>query len=438
MNSEIPKNLEAEKALLSCLCVEGNSNAYDSIANAVKQDDFFDYKYGLVFKAIGSLASKGEAIDLISLCEELKTSGDLEQIGDAVDVMAITDGAQTSTSTKYFAKIVREKSKLREIIKSFRIGLEEATAESKTSEEISGKVQSILLELDVGSDDKTPVTTSVNDLRSEFQQMMDGTYTKSAVETHIGHLDEKLGCKGIGAGEVMVVAAPTSCGKSQLALNICARNIMHKQVPCGIVSLEMPQKQVMKRLVSCISGVPLGLVQDGVASDENMKRVNEALDKVEKAPLYTIHSCRGIDDLTAQIRVMHRKHGVKLVVIDYLQLIPFNTAHSKAEAVSDMSHKIKQMALDLNISVVLLSQVNREGSKSQGLELYHLRDSGDIENDADVIILMWPYGADLHDSKRSDASGTYALMQYKLAKNREGERDLKGQFKFFNQYGRFF
>ena len=93
---------------------------------------------------------------------------------------------------------------------------------------------------------------------------------------------------------------------------------------------------------------------------------------------------------------------------------------------------------DLNISVVLLSQVNREGSKSQGLELYHLRDSGDIENDADVIILMWPYGADLHDSKRSDASGTYALMQYKLAKNREGERDLKGQFKFFNQYGRFF
>ena len=135
---------------------------------------------------------------------------------------------------------------------------------------------------------------------------------------------------------------------------------------------------------------------------------------------------------------MHRKHGVKLVVIDYLQLIPFNTAHSKAEAVSDMSHKIKQMALDLNISVVLLSQVNREGSKSQGLELYHLRDSGDIENDADVIILMWPYGADLHDSKRSDASGTYALMQYKLAKNREGERDLKGQFKFFNQYGRFF
>ena len=187
MNSEIPKNLEAEKALLSCLCVEGNSNAYDSIASALKQDDFYDYKYGLVFKAIGSLASKGEAIDLISLCEELKTSGDLEQIGNAVDVMAITDGAQTSVSTKYFAKIVKEKSKLREIIKSFRIGLEEATAESKTSEEISGKVQSILLELDVGSDDKTPVTTSVNDLRSEFQQRLDGTYTKSAVETHIGH-----------------------------------------------------------------------------------------------------------------------------------------------------------------------------------------------------------------------------------------------------------
>jgi replicative DNA helicase len=104
-----------------------------------------------------------------------------------------------------------------------------------------------------------------------------------------------------------------------------------------------------------------------------------------------------------------------------------------------MSHKIKQLALDLNIAIILLSQVNREGSKAEyGLELYHLRDSGDIENDADVILLMWPTDKDLEESRRTDASGTYALMQYKIAKNREGQRDLKGQFKFFNQYGRFY
>tara|TARA_R100001163_G_scaffold15456_2_gene13981 strand:+ start:2292 stop:3611 length:1320 start_codon:yes stop_codon:yes gene_type:complete len=435
----IPKNLEAEQALLSCLCIEGTTDAYDSISSTVKKEDFYEYKNGLVFNAISSLASKGEAIDSISICEELKQFGSLDEVGGAIEVMARTDKVQTATSTKYFANIVQEKSKLREMIRSFRIGVEDALAENKKASEISGAVQNKLIELEVGSDDKTPVKTSVNALRGDFKDMLNGEYQHQAIETHIRHLDEKLGCRGIGLGEVLVIAAPTSCGKSQLALNICARNISRNNLPCGIVSLEMPQKQIIKRMTGCISGVQIAQIQDQVVRDEDMDKVNDALEQIEGAPLFTIHSVKNINDLTAKIRAMHRRHKVELVVIDYLQLIPFNSANSKAEAVSDMSHKIKQLALDLNIAIVLLSQVNREGSRSQeGLELYHLRDSGDIENDADVILLMWPFNTDLADSKRSDATGTYALMQYKIAKNREGERDLKGQFKFFNQFGRFF
>lgn len=439
MEQILPKNLEAEQALLSCLCVEGTTDAYDSIASTVKKEDFYEYKNSLVFNAISSLASKGDAIDIISLCEELKQLGNLEDVGGSIEVMARTDRVTTSTSTKYFASIVREKSKLRDMIKSFRIGLEDSLSEEKKAHEISGAIQSKLIELEVGSDDKSPVKESVNDLKKDFADMLSGEYTHSAVETHIGHLDEKLGCRGIGLGEVMVIAAPTSCGKSQLALNICARNISRDNTPCGVISLEMPQKQIIKRLTACMSGVPLAKIQDNVASEDDMLMVNDALEQIEKAPLYTIHSVKNINDLTAQIRALHRRHQVKLVVVDYLQLIPFSSANSKAEAVSDMSHKIKQLALDLNIAIVLLSQVNREGSRShEGLELYHLRDSGDIENDADVIVLMWPFNTDLADSKRTDATGTYALMKYKIAKNREGERDLKGQFKFFNQYGRFY
>ncbi len=439
MEQVIPKNLEAEQALLSCLCIEGTTDAYDSISSTVKKEDFYEYKNGLVFNAISSLASKGEAIDSISICEELKQFGSLDEVGGAIEVMARTDKVQTATSTKYFANIVQEKSKLREMIRSFRIGVEDALAENKKASEISGAVQNKLIELEVGSDDKTPVKTSVNALRGDFKDMLNGEYQHQAIETHIRHLDEKLGCRGIGLGEVLVIAAPTSCGKSQLALNICARNISRNNLPCGIVSLEMPQKQIIKRMTGCISGVQIAQIQDQVVRDEDMDKVNDALEQIEGAPLFTIHSVKNINDLTAKIRAMHRRHKVELVVIDYLQLIPFNSANSKAEAVSDMSHKIKQLALDLNIAIVLLSQVNREGSRSQeGLELYHLRDSGDIENDADVILLMWPFNTDLADSKRSDATGTYALMQYKIAKNREGERDLKGQFKFFNQFGRFF
>ena len=131
MEQVIPKNLEAEQALLSCLCIEGTTDAYDSISSIVKKEDFYEYKNGLVFNAISSLASKGEEIDAISLCEELKQLGSLDEVGGAIEVMARTDKVQTATSTKYFANIVQEKSKLREMIRSFRIGVEDALAENK-------------------------------------------------------------------------------------------------------------------------------------------------------------------------------------------------------------------------------------------------------------------------------------------------------------------
>ena len=156
--------------------------------------------------------------------------------------------------------------------------------------------------------------------------------------------------------------------------------------------------------------------------------------------LYSSHSVRDVDDLVIQCRSAVRKYGVKLVVVDYLQLVPWDAKKfSKTEAVSDISHKIKQMAIELDISVILLSQVNREGSRSEGgLEVYHLRDSGDIENDADVIIMMYPEGMCMNKATRVDSEGEYKNMIYKIGKNREGERDLMGLFKFYNHYGRFY
>jgi replicative DNA helicase len=136
---------------------------------------------------------------------------------------------------------------------------------------------------------------------------------------------------------------------------------------------------------------------------------------------------------------MHRKFGIELVIIDYLQLIPWDARKfDKVQAISDISHKIKQMAIELNLPVILLSQINREGAKSEALQLYHLRDSGDIENDADVIILMYPDGMTMDRATRVDINGEYKKMIYNIAKNREGERDVKGEFKFYNKLGRFY
>ena len=267
--------------------------------------------------------------------------------------------------------------------------------------------------------------------------MQAGDYVPDVVKTHTNNLDSELGNRGIAAGEVMTVAAPTSCGKSALALYIVSQAVAKDGHACGVFSLEMPQKQLTKRLTQVISGVNLRSVEDNVAQPEQVKRVHETISNLKTMPVYTSHSVKSADDLYSQTRQFVNKHGVKLLVIDYLQLIPFSSKMGKAEGIASISHKIKQMAIDLNIAIILLAQVNREGAKNGRLKLYDLKDSGDIENDADVVLLMYPSNGDVESSKDKDARGGFTRLTYEIAKNREGERDIGGTFKFYHCTGRF-
>jgi len=199
----------------------------------------------------------------------------------------------------------------------------------------------------------------------------------------------------------------------------------------------MPQKQLTKRLTQVMSGVNIRSVEENVATNAQMKRVTDTVNSLSELPIYTSLAVKSADDLCSQTRQFVNKYGVKLLVIDYLQLIPFSSRMGKAEGIADISHKIKQMAIDLNIAVILLAQVNREGAKNGKLKLYDLKDSGDIENDADIVLLMYPAEGDFESSKEADSRGPYTKMYYEIAKNREGQRDIGGLFKFYHCIGRF-
>ena len=201
----------------------------------------------------------------------------------------------------------------------------------------------------------------------------------------------------------------------------------------------MPRKQVLKRILLAKSQADLRQIKEQVISEARMNKLREECGKLKDLPIYTVHSIKSIGDLCSHARTMVRRYGVKLLVIDYLQLIPFDSRNqSKNDAVANISHTIKQLALELNVGVLLLSQVNREGAKREGgLAIYDLKDSGDIENDADVIVLMWAEDDDIESSKRLDGMGSYISMKYNIAKNREGERDVKGKFKFYHTKGLF-
>jgi replicative DNA helicase len=434
-----PHNIEAEEALISCCCLGDGTENYDKISGIITHEDFFTERNKAIFKSIESIADRGEEISDISIYEQIQKDGSLDVVGGVGSIVHITGSAETAGSIKYFANLIKEKSSLRKIARSCRLAAESAMSGTVDPDIIRSGLESEMVVLAEGNRKSTALADSVEGLREDYQKMMAREYVSEAVKTHISHLDDKLGNGGIAPGEVMVIAAPTSCGKSQLALNIALSASLKSGVGTAIISLEMPQKQVTQRLVSCLSSVWMKRIREGVATEGDVKAVNEALDTIKGLNIKSLHSVKSVQDLASQARSLVRSDDIKLLIIDYLQLIPFAQGRmSKNDAIADVSHRIKQLALELNIPIVLLCQVGREGAKRPGgLMLYDLKDSGDIENDADIVLLLWPKEGDVEASKTLDSYGPYIEMMYNVAKNREGERDVKGIFKFRHFVGRF-
>ncbi len=436
---KIPKNVDAEERVLAHCLADGSSDFYDSIAHKINSEDFYLYRHNLVFQSVSSLAQKGEPLNEISLVEELKRSSTFDDVDGMTMITTLMEKHTSTLDANNCANVVKEKSNLRKMIKTFKVALEKAEDESEETETIRGEVEGSLLNLETTTGFDMTIDSAIDEIQEKFEQQLSGEWKDDVVKTHIPHLDDKLGNGGIGAGEVVVISAPTSCGKSQLALNIVARSAFKDNVGCGIFSLEMPRRQVLERLITAKSQANLRQIKDRVIDEERMEKVRKGCESLKGMPIYTVHSIKNIGELCSHARTMVRRHKVKLLVIDYLQLIPFNSSkQSKNDAVANISHTIKQLALELDVGILLLSQVNREGARREGgLAIYDLKDSGDIENDADVIILMWAENGDIEESKRLDGLGSYISMKYNVAKNREGERDVKGKFKFYTSRGIF-
>ena len=433
-----PHSAEAERKLIASCLFPGDASVYDMVRPLLEAEDFYVLRFKLLYQAIGELAQLSKPIDEVSIAEHLKSLRGLDEVGGIAGILSVADGVYSELTAKFYANIVAEKARLREIMKSCRIAVENVESEALSYDEIRSTLEAEITARPLFSQNKSGIGSSADELLEDIARMQAGDYVPDVVKTHTNNLDSELGNRGIAAGEVMTVAAPTSCGKSALALYIVSQAVAKDGHACGVFSLEMPQKQLTKRLTQVISGVNLRSVEDNIAQPEQVKRVHETISDLKTMPVYTSHSVKSADDLYSQTRQFVNKHGVKLLVIDYLQLIPFSSKMGKAEGIASISHKIKQMAIDLNIAIILLAQVNREGAKNGRLKLYDLKDSGDIENDADVVLLMWPKEGDVDSSRMVDNHGPYVAMQYNVAKNREGDRDVKGIFKFRNTIGRFY
>ncbi len=432
-----PYSLDAEEAVVACLIKSDDESVYDSITQIINVDDFYIERTKILYSIIEELHKMSYPIDEITILERVKSKGCEEKVDGFLGIQNILERVQTTTSSRYYANIVRDKSIARKLIRMSKETIESIVGGSEAHSEAT-RLESELSAISdrVATEEKFSDAGEL--LEDKLTAMTENRYKFTALSTGIDHLDAKLDEGGIGKGEVFVVSAPTSCGKSQLALNIVLRASVQEGIPIGIFSFEMPAEQLMKRMVQTASAVNLKRIRENVASDAEKSRVFDALKKVKEAPIVVEHFVRSIDELRSRARSMKRKHRIEALVIDYLQLIPYDTRMSKHDGIALVSHRIKQLAMELNIPIILLAQVNREGAKrDSGLSMHDLKDSGDIENDADVILLMWARGGDLQNCRVFDGKVSYLELDYKIAKNREGERDLMGKFKFINQIGRF-
>lgn len=436
-------NFEAEQGILACcLAEEDGANVDLCLSLNLKTEDFYNGRHGDIYDVLLKLREANKSVHEINVIEELRKAKSEITHTEIFEIQARVEVASES-HTKAFVRVVLDCSKIRKLQ---RLGREivESCEESEDPEEISASIGNSLIEINQDAQEDSTIAGAAGEVWDDLQAMQNGTYESYGLPFNVNSFDQRLP-QGMEPGTVTVLSAPTSCGKSQLAINIAMSHAIKNNIAAGYASFEMLSKQLAKRMLQVSSGVNLARVRDGVATVKEMETIKETKDKLAATTILTDHRHRHIDTLASLARQWKRKHNISLLVIDYLQLLsPPNNKCSSVEAVAYNSRKVKNLSLDLQIPIILLSQVNREAVKrlefkpGKGLLIHDLIGGSAIEADADNVCIFWPKEGDAAASRTLDPSGRpFMQMVGQFAKEREGTRGERFEFKFIEQKGRF-
>lgn len=388
-----PHSLEAERALLGSILLD--NGALNLAVGTVNKDDFFSEANRLTFGKMTELSEKNRTIDLVTLSDELGKEGLLEKVGGASYLASLTDGVPVGnySAVNQYSRIVKEKSLLRRLISASNNvisrcfeGIDDPAvlldlAQSEIFEIAGEKAQSGFFNV------KQIVDTSFGgniDVLFRHGQHMTG------IKTGFEKLDEMT--SGLQPGELIIIAARPSLGKTALALNIAAHAAIEQQKSVGVFSLEMTKESLLIRLLCSEAGIDSHRLRTGFTNDDEWKKAVHALGRLNIAPLFIEDTpALSIMEIRGKARRLKAEKGLDLLIVDYLQLA---TGHgrfeSRTQEVSFISQGLKSIAKELHVPVIALSQLSRapEAGKGREPQLSDLRDSGSIEQDADVVIFI--------------------------------------------------
>ncbi|MCS6817874.1 MAG: replicative DNA helicase [Blastocatellia bacterium] len=386
----LPHAVETERSILGLILLD--NTALHHVLAHLNREDFYVDAHRRIFEKMIALYEKGRPVDPITLKEELAASGELEQVGGAVAIARLMDGLPQLQNIEHYVRIVREKSLLRKLIRAAQQIITECLGAPEDPEEVIDRAQAAILR--IAEERATRGFVGIGEIaRAQLlhvEQMAGRPQMITGLPTGFTDLDQMT--SGLQSGDMIIVAGRPSSGKTSFALSI-AQNVAEKGYTVGIASLEMSKEQLVQRMLCSAARINLHRFRGGFLSREEWGRLAEALGRLAACKIF-------IDDtpamtpleLRAKARRLKHEKGLDLLIVDYLQMMATRGRfENRQQEVSAISRELKQIAKDLNVPLIAVSQLSRapEARTSHRPQLSDLRDSGSLEQDADVVLFVY-------------------------------------------------
>ncbi|NDC53041.1 MAG: replicative DNA helicase [Planctomycetia bacterium] len=418
-----PANVDAERAVLGSILLK--PDVCDDVSLVVRPEDFHDEAHQILYRHLLDLNEGGRRVDATILLERLRSKGDLERVGGSPALADILQAVPHAAHATHYAQIVRDKAMLRSIIDASTDILRDAYDSADEPRELLARAESRIFEIleHRSSAEAKPIDTVLTDVMVRMDARMKHEKTLGGVETGFRELDTL--CGGLHNSELIILAARPSMGKTALAMNIADHVAIQARQPVLFVSLEMACLELADRLLCSSAQVNGHRLRNGTISQEDRRRLVQKSAEISSAPLYIDDTPgRTLTEIAAVARRLKRRQGLSLVVIDYLQLIePDNPRDPRQEQVARIARRLKTMSRELDIPVLCLAQLNRQAEMARDNKprLHHLRESGAIEQDADVV--MFVHREEYYQTTDEDRERVKGQAEIIVAKQRNGPTD---------------
>jgi replicative DNA helicase len=430
----LPHNLDAERSVLGAILID--NEAFNIAASVIDAGAFFRDAHRRIFDRMVALNERSQPIDLITLNEELDRNGELDEAGGPAYLASLLDGVPRATNVEYYAKIVKEKATLRALIFSANKILSNAYEADQDADLILDEAESAIFSV---ADDRIkagfiPMRDLVKDSFPKIEQLFEHKSFITGVSTGFTEIDKMT--RGFQPGDLIIVAARPSMGKTSLVLNIC-QHVATSGGVAGVFSLEMSKEQLFMRMLASEAKIDNYRLMSGQIGAKEYGNITHALETLSAAQLFIDDTANaGVLEMRAKARRLQSEHGLNILAVDYIQLM---TGRGRFEnrtlELASISRSLKGLAKELSVPIVVLSQLSRapEARADKRPQLSDLRESGALEQDADVVILIFREEMYKQNNEPAESDGTAELI---LAKQRNGPTGLV-KLAFLRQQTRF-